>query len=78
MKKVLFCLAAFAASASGTAAHAQYQVSHPSIRHEEWHYSDVANLYLVGHFIEYCNGSGYSWGQPDAYNYYADGDCVGY
>jgi hypothetical protein len=78
MKRFLFCLAALAASATGTAAHAQYQVSAPNIRYEEWHWSDqLFGQSLVGHFIEYCNGSYASYGHPDAYNIYANGDCEG-
>ena len=73
MKKLALGVIALAVAASAPAAYAQ-TVSHPSIRHEEWHY-DYLGGPLVGHFIEYCNGSGYYWGYPGAYNVFADGDC---
>ena len=75
MKKLFHLLLAVGIAASGPAAYAQFQVSHPSIYYEEWHYSDVGMQNLTGHFITYCDGTGYRWGHPDIHNYFAYGDC---
>jgi hypothetical protein len=78
MRRILFCLVALGLAASPTASYAQFQVSHPSIRYEEWHYSDYYGGNLTGHFITFCNDTYYSWGHPDVQNFWAEGDCEGY
>ena len=76
MRKFVLALVGLAIAVSGPAAYAQFTVSHPSIRYEEWHYSDVGMQNLSYHFIEYCDGSVYWQGYPDIHTYYANGDCA--
>lgn len=73
MKKLALGLVALAVAMSAPAVYAQ-TVSGPNVRYEEWHY-DYFGGPLVGHFIEYCDGSYYRWGYPGAENYFANGDC---
>jgi len=75
MKRTILCLSVLSAITSSVPAIAQCCVSAPYIRWEEWHYDDYVGGHLVGHFWEQCNGTQYIWGQPDAYNVRAEGDC---
>ncbi len=75
MKRIILFLSALSLVSSHSAALAQCCVSHPSIRHEEWHYSDYIGGNLTGHFIELCNGNHQNWGYPDIHSVIANGDC---
>ena len=75
MKKLVIGLSALSLFSWHSAAFSQCCVSHPSIRWEQWHYSDSGYLYLTGHFYELCNGQQYNWGHPDIHSVHASGDC---